>query len=162
MGVRQSECLSPFLFAMYINDMEQELENNGVNGIDIGMFKLLLLLYADDIVLFGNTSEELQKSLDVLEEYCDRWRLTVNTSKTKILISTKGGRLSGDLQFKYKGNPIEIVKKILLFGNSFYLRQFLFRNSKDPFRTSIKGDFYTKQIFAQLHSVKSSSYFRFV
>ena len=80
MGVRQGECLSPFLFAMYINDMEQELENNGVNGIDIGMFKLLLLLYADDIVLFGNTSEELQKSLDILEEYCNRWRLTVNTS----------------------------------------------------------------------------------
>ena len=85
-GVRQGECLSPFLFSMYINDMEQELENNGVNGIDIGMVKLLLLLYADDIVLFGNTPEELQKSLDILEEYCDRWRLTVNTSKTKILI----------------------------------------------------------------------------
>ena len=116
MGVRQGECLSPFLFAMYINDMEQDLENNGVNGIDVGMFKLLLLLYADDIVLFGNTSEELQKSLDVLEEYCDRWRLTVNTSKTKILIFRKGGRLSGDLQFKYKGNAIEIVKKFCYLG----------------------------------------------
>ena len=108
------------------------------------MVKLLLLLYADDIVLFGNTPEELQKSLDILEEYCDRWRLTVNTSKTKILIFRKGSRLSGNLQFKYKGNTIEIVKKNLLFGNSFYLRRFRFRNSKDPLRSSIKSYFYTK------------------
>ena len=32
---------------MYIIDMEQELENNRVNGIDIGMAKRILLLYAD-------------------------------------------------------------------------------------------------------------------
>ena len=89
-GVRQGECLSPFLFAMYVNDLEQELDNKGVNGIDIGIVKLLLLLYADDIVLFAKTAEELQKSLDILEEYCDRWKLTVNKSKTKSYISKRG------------------------------------------------------------------------
>ena len=94
---------------MYINDMEQELENNGVNGIDIGMFKLLLLLYADDIVLFGNTSEELQKSLDVLKEYCDRWRLTVNTSKTKILFFRKEG---ADCRVIYSLNTRETPLKL--------------------------------------------------
>ena len=63
----------------------------GVNGIDIGMVKLLLLLYADDIELFGNTPDELQISLNILDEYCNRWRLTVNISKTKSLFSEKGG-----------------------------------------------------------------------
>ena len=115
-GVRQGECLSPFLFAMYVNDLEQELENNGANGIDIGTVKLLLLLYADDIVLFGKTPEELQKSLNILEEYCDRWKLTVNTAKTKILVFRKGGRLSSNLQFTYKGNNIEIVSKFCYLG----------------------------------------------
>ena len=37
---------------MYINDLEQELEDNGVDGLDIGIVKPLLLLYADDTVLF--------------------------------------------------------------------------------------------------------------
>ena len=101
---------------MYVNDLEQELENNGTNGIDIGMVKLLLLLYADDIVLFGKTPEELQKSLNILEEYCDRWKLTVNTAKTKILVFRKGGRLSSNLQFTYKGNNIEIVSKFCYLG----------------------------------------------
>ena len=92
--VRQGECLSPFLFAMYVNDLEQDAGNNGVNRIDIGMVKRLLLLYADDIVLFGKTPDELQKSLDILGAYCDRWKLTVNITKTKVVIFRKGGKIA--------------------------------------------------------------------
>ena len=41
---------------MYLNDLEQELEVKGASGIDIGMVKLFLLLYADDIVIFGKNT----------------------------------------------------------------------------------------------------------
>ena len=115
-GVRQGECLSPFLFARYVNDLEQELDDKGVNGINIDMVKLLLLLFADDIVLFGKTAEELQKSLDILEESCDRWKLTVNKSKSKIVIFRKGGRLPANLQFNYKGSKLDIVNKFCYWG----------------------------------------------
>ena len=46
---------------MYINDLEKELIQKGAECIDIGMLKLYLLLYADDIVIFSNTSDGLQK-----------------------------------------------------------------------------------------------------
>ena len=115
-GVRKGECLSPFLFARYVNDLEQELDDKGVNGIDIDMVKLLLLLYADDIVLFGKTAEELQKSLDILEESCDRWKLTVNKSKSKIVIFRIGGKLPANLQFNYKGSKLNIVNKFCYLG----------------------------------------------
>jgi hypothetical protein len=91
LGVRQGECLSPFLFSMYINDMEDVFKRSGMKGIDIDLVKLFLILYADDIVIFAKSSEELQKSLDKMQEYCRRWKLIVNTAKTKTMIFRKGG-----------------------------------------------------------------------
>ena len=58
-GVRQGVCLSPFLFAMYLNDIEQEFITKDADGVDTGFFKLFLLLYADDIVIFSKTPEGL-------------------------------------------------------------------------------------------------------
>ena len=55
-GVRQGECLSPFLFSIYLNDLEEEVHLKVANGVDIGMMKLFLLLHADDIVRFVRLS----------------------------------------------------------------------------------------------------------
>ena len=71
---------------MYLNDIEDVFNRNGVEGIDIDLVKLFLILYADDIVIFAKSSEELQKSLDGMQEYCNRWKLIVNAAKTKIMI----------------------------------------------------------------------------
>jgi len=80
--VRQGESLSPFLFSMYLNDIEKQFILNGFEGIDIDMFKLFLLLHADDIVIMSETEEGLKHGLFLLENYCDRWKLTVNATKT--------------------------------------------------------------------------------
>ena len=115
-GVRQGECLSPFLFSIYLNDLEEEISLKGSDGIDIGMIKLFLLLYAEDIVLFADSADELQSLLEILQNYCQRWRLTVNTSKTKIVVFRKGGRVPGDLNFTFNGENIEIVKQFSYLG----------------------------------------------
>ena len=42
---------------MYLNDLENDLMQKGAEGFDIGMLKLYLLLYVDDIVVFAESSE---------------------------------------------------------------------------------------------------------
>jgi len=48
--------------------------------------KLFILLYADDIVFLAETETDLQTGLNILKDYCLKWRLTVNINKTKIMI----------------------------------------------------------------------------
>ena len=91
LGVRQGECLSPFLFSMYLNDIEDEFYLHRPEGIYVGSCKLFLLLFADDITIFAETAEGLQIGLVILESYCNRWKLTVNIEKTKIMVFRKGG-----------------------------------------------------------------------
>lgn len=88
---------------MYLNDIEETFILSGIEGIDVGSLKLFLLLYTEDIVLFVRSAEDLQKSLDVLAEYCLKWKLTVNTNKTKIIIFRNGGRLPRNIHFSYSG-----------------------------------------------------------
>ena len=116
LGVRQGECLSPLLFSLFLNDIEEQFSHSGVEGLDLDLFKIFMLLYADDIVVFANNAEQLQAGFDVLSEYCARWKLKVNVSKTKILIFRKGGILPRNLAFTYDSEPLEIVKSFKYLG----------------------------------------------
>ena len=91
--VRQSESLSLHRFCMYLKDIEDEFYINGIQGVDIHHTKRFLLLYADDITIFSETSERLQRGLILLHKYCQRWKLAVNTNMTKIMVFRKGGIL---------------------------------------------------------------------
>ena len=70
-GVRQGENLSPILFALFVNDLQNFFELNDCRGIDIYFdasidmyFKIMMLLYADDTVILAETALELQHSLN--------------------------------------------------------------------------------------------------
>ena len=45
---------------MYVNDLKHEFQLKGGEGIAIGILKIFLLLYADDITIFASSAEELQ------------------------------------------------------------------------------------------------------
>ena len=95
LGVRQGDCLSPSLFAMYINDLEHVLISNQC-GIEFGQYKMSLMLYADDVILLSDKSAGLQKALDVMQNYSNRWKLKINTNKSKILVFKKGRRRANE------------------------------------------------------------------
>ena len=112
-GVRQGENLSPALFSIYLNDLQSYLQNNGSVWVELSdtidftlWLKLLVLLYADDTVLIANSELDLQKSLDIFNNYCENWHLQVNTNKTKMFVF--GARKLGKFKFKLGNSDIEI------------------------------------------------------
>ena len=101
---------------MYLDDIEDEFYLQGSEGIDVGSIKLFLLLYADDMTVFPETAEGLQKGLDILGSYCNRWKITVNIEKTKIMVFRKGGIFPRDMRFLYNDQEMEIVKSFSYLG----------------------------------------------
>ena len=91
-GLRRGENLSPILFSMFLNDLESFLLNENNFGLNIfdesiqSYFKLVVLLYADDTVVFAESEEELQQLLNEFQSYCVRWKLNVTPEKSKIVI----------------------------------------------------------------------------
>ena len=65
-GLVQEESLSPFLYAMYVNDIEIELIKQGCQSYELKMLNLYLLMYADDTVLFSENVHELQNMINVV------------------------------------------------------------------------------------------------
>ena len=90
-GVRQGENLSSFLFSIFLNDLENYLHNKNVSAVDCNYqleeitryLKLIILLYADDTVLFSDSETGLQYALNNFAGYCAKWKLQINTTKYK-------------------------------------------------------------------------------
>ena len=124
-GVRQGENLSPLLFCIYLNDLQEFLENAFVKGVDciskdlenelVVYFKIFILLYADDTILLSESSEDLQNMLNEFDKYCEKWKLKINVKKTKVLIFSRG-RISKHLKFFIRNDEIEIVKDYKYLG----------------------------------------------
>ena len=94
-GVKQGENLSPILFSLFVNDIEEHLLDNNCDFVKIGdewiatMLKVLVLMYADDTVILAEDERGISNALKAMETYCDRWKLDMNCRKTKITVFTK-------------------------------------------------------------------------
>ena len=115
-GVLQGESLSPILFSLFLNDVNQYLQDDPNIGISIYQFYLALLLFADDMVLFSDSRSGLQAGLDKLHEYCINWGLTVNVEKTKCLVFKNNGRKNVLDKWFYNGEELETVSTFKYLG----------------------------------------------
>ena len=126
-GVRQGENLSPLLFAIYLNDFKTFLSEKyeGLNKVSNSIaeelniyFKIFCLLYADDTLVLAESDIQLQRALDSLHIYCNKWSLKVNIDKTKVIIFS-AGRIRKYKSFKFGENSIDVVDDYVYLGTTF-------------------------------------------
>ena len=75
---------------------------------------MLVLLYADDTVVFGTDTESFQQNLNVFYDYSQLWRLNVNFRKTNIIIIR--ARNTNNFQFRIGNTIIDICDKFKYLG----------------------------------------------
>ena len=118
-GLRQGEVISPILVSLFLEDLELYLQNRAESGLLIDDIILIILLFADDMVILGKSPEELQYHLDLLHTYCSNWGLEVNAEKTKIMVFRKRGRLLWGEHWTYNNQEIEVVDEFNYLGTIF-------------------------------------------
>ena len=113
---------------MFINDLNENI-NNDLEGIFTSNgIKLFLLLYADDQVVFGKSPESVQTMLIDIEHYCNTWGLKINTSKTKAMIFEKGRHTTYD--FCLNNTKLEVVNSFKYLGVYFFKNGNWYRTQK--------------------------------
>ena len=75
-GVLQGGMLSHKLFTEFLQDLSASL-------------LMVYLLFADELVLFSESAEELQKQLTALYSYASLWHIIVSIHKTNVFIFTE-------------------------------------------------------------------------
>jgi hypothetical protein len=77
-GVPQGSCLSPQLFAIYVNDLPLHP-------------KAKVALFADDTLLYATSisnlhaANNLQDQIDLIQPWFEQWRISINPSKTSAI-----------------------------------------------------------------------------
>jgi len=116
-GLRQGCMLSPSFFSIFISILHEMIEKRGGKGIKTGnMNEIKSLFFADDIVFIADTVYDLQKHINTLARFCEEWGLDVNITKTKVIVFRRGGRISQNERWYYKGKRIEVVSTYKYLG----------------------------------------------
>jgi hypothetical protein len=90
-GTRQGSVLSPIFFAIAMNGLIRRLKNAGWEdggkglGIQVGSYKLPILMQADDIVLLAPTVTELQTLLDLTAKHMAEWKMPFQLAKCNVM-----------------------------------------------------------------------------
>ena len=103
---KQGCLLSPSLFAIYVNDLAERI-NNLICGIQIDNSFLSILLYADDIALIAHNKESLQRMLNVVTEWCEEWNLDINPTKSNVVHFRNPSVIRSDITLNCAGHTLE-------------------------------------------------------
>lgn len=154
-GVLQGDVLSPLLYALYTSDMPSSFRNKGHKGIKIDSeTEILMITFADDTLIFANSTVDCQDKLNELDSYCEQNDLIVNASKTNIMHFFKG-RPRKLRPMYYKGATLEYVKTTRYLGVNFSCSGKFLSHAKETVK---KSHLAVSNVLSILYASKSDTW----
>ena len=91
-GVRQGCILSPLLFITLMDSISKQCK--GMRSLNVGMWKmkpvqLKMLAFADDLVVFGKSQDDLNHNVRILNWELKKRGLVINAKKTKTMVISR-------------------------------------------------------------------------
>ncbi|UYV82798.1 hypothetical protein LAZ67_22000907, partial [Cordylochernes scorpioides] len=116
-GVLQGEPLSPLLFILFMTDLIKMYDNSDLTSVYLPEFgDVHLLMYADDIAIIGESRLNLQKKINILKEYLGVNEMTLNESKSKVMVFRNGGKPSREDRWYWNGKPLTVTRRYNYLG----------------------------------------------
>ena len=117
-GTRQGCLSSPIIFSLFINDLISYLRSESDSGVFISneIEDVMALMFADDISCFADTVVRLKRLIDLIDFFCKSVGMTLNLTKTKIIVFRNGGIIKQMEKWFYQDTEIEIVSMYKYLG----------------------------------------------
>ena len=140
-----------------MNELVDKLEGEDPRGVQLSpsINEIQILMYADDIAIFADTIGGLQRKINILQDYCNEWSLSVNLSKTQVVVFKNGGTVSRNEKWYFQNQKIETVSYYKYLGVTMSCRNKWSRNVENLVAQTTKVSF---QLNRYLKSVGTLPY----
>ena len=118
-GVKQGNPLSPLLFGLLLERIEQIFHEVVDGGVLVGDRRVSMLFNADDLVLLGETPAVDQRALDLLQQCCSCLKMEVNVGKTVGMAMNRRYHKERAVSWMYNGNKVEMRREFKYLGTDF-------------------------------------------
>ena len=100
-GIPQGSVLGPLLFVIYINDLPDQVKSE-------------IFLFADDTKIFKEVSDindsiDIQKDIEPLEKWADKWLLKFHPDKCHVLTLGKFANIKHAHRYTLEGEELDHV-----------------------------------------------------
>lgn len=109
-GLRQGSVLSPILFVIVMDEIHKSVKRK------MGSKETNALLFADDIVIWGEDEMEVQEQVNVWNQEIEKYGMKISVGKSKTVVVTRDKR-EGRGNIKVNGQPLEVVKSFKYLGS---------------------------------------------
>ena len=109
-GVNQGGITSGLMFRIYMSDLSEHLSKQF--GIVVSNDIIMHILWGDDLIIFSDSVDGLQKQLNGLQKFCSQNKIIVNETKTKSM----GVGMAGQFTVYYNRNVINQVEEYKYLG----------------------------------------------